>query len=55
MLGRIADVYEEEVDVAAAALLSTLEPALIVILGLIVGGIVVSMYLPLFELVAQLS
>jgi type IV pilus assembly protein PilC len=55
MLGKIADVYEEEVDVAAAALLSTLEPALIVILGLIVGGIVVSMYLPLFELVAQLS
>ena len=55
MLGKIADVYEDEVDVAVAALLSTLEPALIVVLGLIVGGIVVSMYLPLFELVAQLS
>jgi type IV pilus assembly protein PilC len=55
MLGKIADVYEDEVDVAVAALLSTLEPALIVVLGAIVGGIVVSMYLPLFELVAQLS
>ena len=42
-------------DGRVALLLSTLEPALIVVLGLIVGGIVVSMYLPLFELVAQLS
>jgi type IV pilus assembly protein PilC len=55
MLGKIADVYEDEVDVAVSALLSTLEPALILVLGVIVGGIVVSMYLPLFELVAQLS
>jgi len=55
MLGKIADVYEEEVDVAVASLLSLLEPALIVILGLLVGGIVISMYLPLFELVNQLS
>jgi type IV pilus assembly protein PilC len=55
MLGKIADVYEDEVDVAVAALLSLLEPSLIVILGLLVGGIVVSMYLPLFELVNQLS
>ena len=55
MLGKIADVYEDEVDVAVAALLSVLEPALIVFLGLLVGGIVVSMYLPLFELVDQLS
>ncbi len=55
MLGKIADVYEDEVDDAVAALLSLLEPALIVILGLIVGGIVVSMYMPLFELVGELS
>jgi type IV pilus assembly protein PilC len=55
MLGKIADVYEDEVDVAVAALLSLLEPALIVILGLLVGGIVISMYLPLFALVQQLS
>jgi type IV pilus assembly protein PilC len=55
MLGKIADVYEEEVDVAVASLLSLLEPSLIVILGLLVGGIVISMYLPLFELVNQLS
>ncbi|HYN08126.1 MAG TPA: type II secretion system F family protein [Vicinamibacterales bacterium] len=55
MLGKIADVYEDEVDIAVAALLSVLEPALIVILGGLVGGIVISMYLPLFELVEQLS
>jgi type IV pilus assembly protein PilC len=55
MLGKIADVYEDEVDVAVSTLLSALEPALIVILGAIVGGIVISMYLPLFELVEQMS
>ena len=55
MLGKIADVYEDEVAVAVAAMLSVLEPALIVILGALVGGIVISMYLPLFELVEQLS
>ena len=55
MLSKIADVYEDEVDDGVAALLSLLEPALIVILGLLVGGIVISMYLPLFQLVQQLS
>ena len=55
MLGKIADIYEDEADVAIGALLSMLEPALIAVLGVIVGGIVVSMYLPLFELVEQLS
>jgi type IV pilus assembly protein PilC len=55
MLGKIADIYEDEVDVAVAALLSVLEPALIAVLGVVVGGIVVSMYLPLFKLVEQLS
>jgi type IV pilus assembly protein PilC len=55
MLGKIADFYEDEVDVAVKGLLTVLEPALICVLGLIVGGIVISMYLPLFELINQLA
>jgi type IV pilus assembly protein PilC len=55
MLAKIADFYEDEVDVAVAGLLTILEPALICVLGVIVGGIVISMYLPLFELINQLS
>jgi type IV pilus assembly protein PilC len=54
-LGKIADFYESEVDVAVAGLLTILEPLLIAVLGLIVGTIVVAMYLPLFELINQLS
>lgn len=55
MLAKIADFYEDEVDVAIAGLLTVLEPALICFLGVVVGGIVISMYLPLFELIGQLS
>ena len=55
MLGKIAEFYEEEVDVAVAGLLTVLEPLLIAFLGVVVGGIVVSMYMPLFELINQLS
>ena len=55
MLGKIAEFYEDEVDVAVAGLLTVLEPVLIAFLGVIVGGIVVSMYLPLFDLINQLS
>jgi type IV pilus assembly protein PilC len=55
MLGKIAEFYEEEVDVAVAGLLTILEPVLIAVLGVIVGGIVISMYLPLFSLISQLS
>jgi type IV pilus assembly protein PilC len=55
MLAKIAEFYEEEVDVAVAGLLTVLEPVLIAFLGVIVGGIVVSMYLPLFDLINQLS
>src|SRR5690606_19597948 len=51
MLAKIADFYEDEVDVAIAGLLTVLEPALICFLGVVVGGIVISMYLPLFELI----
>ena len=55
MLTKIAEFYEEEVDVAVAGLLTVLEPLLIAFLGVVVGGIVVSMYMPLFELINQLS
>jgi type IV pilus assembly protein PilC len=55
MLARVADVYDEEVHAAAAALLMLLEPALILFLGLVVGGLVVSMYLPIFRLGAVLG
>ena len=55
MLAKIAEFYEEEVDIAVAGLMTVLEPALIVVLGVIVGGIVISMYMPLFDLISQLS
>ena len=55
MLAKIAEFYEEEVDIAVAGLMTILEPALIVVLGVIVGGIVISMYMPLFDLISQLS
>jgi len=50
MLGKIADFYEREVDDAVAALSSLLEPIIIVFLGVVVGGLVVAMYLPIFTL-----
>ena len=50
MLGKVADFYEREVDDAVAALSSLLEPIMIVFLGVVVGGLVVAMYLPIFKL-----
>ena len=55
MLQKIADFYEDEVDAAVKDLLSALEPAMIVFLGVVVGGIVISMYMPLFTLIGKLS
>jgi len=55
MLDKIADFYEDEVDVAVAAMLSALEPAMIFFLGCTVGVIVVAMYLPMFKLVATMA
>jgi type IV pilus assembly protein PilC len=55
MLQKIADFYEDEVDAAVKDLLAAMEPAMIVFLGVVVGGIVISMYLPLFSLIGQLS
>jgi type IV pilus assembly protein PilC len=55
MLQKIASFYEDEVDAAVKDLLTALEPVLIVVLGLAVGGIVISMYMPLFSLIGQLA
>jgi type IV pilus assembly protein PilC len=51
MLSKIADFYDEEVDAAVTTLLSLMEPVMIVVLGVIVGGMVVAMYLPIFDMV----
>lgn len=50
MLGKVADIYEEEVDLAVDGLSSLLEPFIMVILGVLVGGLVVAMYLPIFKM-----
>jgi type IV pilus assembly protein PilC len=55
MLGKIADFYEEEVDTAVAGLLTLLEPVMIAILGVIVGGIVIAMYMPIFSMISKLT
>ena len=51
MLSKIADFYDEEVDAAVGGLLSLLEPMMIVFLGVVVGGMVVAMYLPIFDMI----
>jgi len=51
MLSKIADFYDEEVDAAVDALLSLMEPVMIVVLGVVVGGMIVAMYLPIFNMV----
>src|SRR5260221_11814954 len=55
MLQKIADFYEDEVDAAGKDLLTALEPIMIVFLGNVVGGVVISIYLPLFTLIGKLS
>jgi type IV pilus assembly protein PilC len=52
MLAKVADYYEDEVDVAVAGLTSLLEPLLIVFLGIVIGGIVIAIYLPIFKVVS---
>lgn len=54
MLSKIADFYEDEVDTAVDNLMALLEPVMIVFLGVVIGGIVVSMYLPMFDLINQI-
>ncbi len=55
MLQKVAEFYEDEVDVAVADLLTAMEPLIIVVLGVLVGGVVISMYLPLFSLIGKLA
>ncbi|MDR3674837.1 MAG: type II secretion system F family protein [Acidobacteriota bacterium] len=55
MLGKVADFYEDEVDAAVGDLLTAMEPMIILILGVVVGGVVISMYLPLFSLIGKLA
>jgi type IV pilus assembly protein PilC len=55
MLQKIADFYEDEVDAATKNLLTLLEPLMIGFLGVVVGGIVISLYMPLFSMIAKLS
>lgn len=55
MLNKIADFYEEEVDVVVDNLMSMIEPILMVFLGGVVGGMLIAMYLPIFELVGSIK
>jgi type IV pilus assembly protein PilC len=55
MLTKIADFYEDEVDVAVAGLMKLLEPLLIAFLGVAIGGIVIAMYMPMFALIGQIQ
>jgi len=55
MLNKIADFYEDEVDEATANLLALLEPIMICFLGVIIGGIVISMYMPMFDLINKIN
>jgi type IV pilus assembly protein PilC len=50
MLGKVADYFEQEVDDAVAALSSLMEPLIMVVLGTLIGGLVIAMYLPIFKL-----
>jgi type IV pilus assembly protein PilC len=55
MLSKIADFYDEEVDAAVGALLAALEPLMIVVLGVVVGGMIVAMYLPIFDMIGAVG
>jgi type IV pilus assembly protein PilC len=55
MLQKIADFYEEEVDAAVTAMTSMLEPIMMVFLGGVIGGLIVAMYLPVFELAGNIN
>jgi type IV pilus assembly protein PilC len=55
MLSKIADFYDEEVDVAVGNLTSLLEPMLMVFLGIVIGGVVIAMYLPIFKLITVIG
>jgi type IV pilus assembly protein PilC len=51
MLTKVADFYDDEVDTAVEGLLAALEPIMIVVLGTVVGGMIVAMYMPIFDMI----
>jgi len=55
MLNKIADFYDDEVDAAVEAMTSVIEPAMIVIMGVVVGGMLIAMYLPMFKLISVVA
>jgi type IV pilus assembly protein PilC len=55
MLQKVADFYEDEVDAAVGDLLTLMEPMIILFLGIVVGGVVISMYMPMFAMIGQLA
>lgn len=55
MLQKIADFYDEEVDEAVSALTSVIEPIIIVLMGIVIGGILVAMYLPMFDIIGKIG
>jgi len=55
MLSKIADFYDEEVDAAVSALTSMIEPVIIVFMGIVIGGILIAMYLPLFDIIGKIN
>ena len=54
MLNKIADFYDEEVDEAVTALTSVIEPIIIVVMGVVIGGILIAMYLPMFDIIGKI-
>ncbi len=54
MLSKIADFYDEEVDEAVTALTSIIEPIIIVFMGVVIGGILIAMYLPMFDIIGKI-
>ena len=55
MLSKISDFYDDQVDVAVAGLTSLIEPLVIAFLGIVIGGIVISMFMPMFQMVQAVS
>ncbi len=55
MLAKIAEFYEEEVDIAVAGMMKLIEPVMILFLGIVVGGIVIAMYLPMFSMISKIG
>ncbi len=55
MLNKIAEFYEDEVDTAVAGMMKLIEPVMILFLGIVVGGIVIAMYLPMFSLISKIG